>query len=121
MLGLLAWFALLFAAIGGTAGLGSQPLAGKIAGGGQHLQRPSGSSHATRTARRDHPALAQAAQFAKAWHAAGTDDAAAPMPAGPFTSRPEEPRADEPAASGPEPRLRLRYRAHPSRAPPVSA
>lgn len=119
MLALLAWMALLSAGLGGSAGIASHPLAGKISGAGQHLQRQTGNAQATRTARRDHPALAAARHLAQEWHAGGIDDVDGPVPA--VTARSDAKRADEPRASAPEPRLQPRYRAHPSRAPPVSA
>lgn len=120
MLTLLAWLALLCAGLGGTAGVASHPLAGKIAGNGQHFQRQAGTSHATRAARRDSPALAATQQFAEAWHPAAIDDVG-PWPRSHFTSHIDELGSDEPQAATPEPRLKLRYRAHPSRAPPVLA
>ncbi|MEJ7928863.1 hypothetical protein WG922_02645 [Ramlibacter sp. AN1015] len=121
MVTLLAWLALLCAGLSGTPGVASHQLAGKIAGNGQHFQRQAGTSHAARAARRDSPALAATQQFAHAWHAAGIDDVDGPLPGGHFTFSNDECHADEAPPSKPAPRLKPRYRAHPSRAPPLLA
>lgn len=48
---LLAWVALLCAGLGGTVGVVSQTLAGKLAAGMQHLHRQAGATQASRALR----------------------------------------------------------------------
>ena len=55
---LMAWAALLFAGLGGSVGVASQSLASKLAASVQFLQRQSGTASASRTMRRDLPAVA---------------------------------------------------------------
>ena len=117
----LAWAALLCAGLGGTVGIVSNTLAGKLAANVQHLQRQAGTSLATRAARRDHPQVIAAQPFADSGRAVVVDNAGGALPAGEVTLGVDEQRADEPPTSAAEPRLKLRNRAHPSRAPPVLA
>lgn len=102
-------------------GVASQTLANKLAANPQHLQRHGGTSLASRAVRRDQSAVTSVQQVAEDSRAVVLDHADGALPAGEFTLQVEEQRADEPPTSAAEPRLKLRNRAHPSRAPPVLA
>ncbi len=69
LIALLAWAALLCAGLGAAVGVNSQTLAGKLAAAAQVLQRQAGASSASRTLRRELPAVAAGLKVAEATHA----------------------------------------------------
>jgi hypothetical protein len=118
---LLAWTALLCAGLGGTVGVVSQTLAGKLAASVQHLQRHGGSSLSSRAVRRELPAVAAELKLAEASAAfveVHTDGAVPPgriaLPTVEWHSYAQVPEATEP-------RPAARHRMPPSRAPPLLA
>jgi hypothetical protein len=119
---LLTWAALLCTGLGGSLGLASQNLASKLATPAQHLQRPAGTTQATRAARQDLPAATATCSFASGWSLVPGDfgDSSA-LPAGGFIWRGGVPRGPPEAAASCDVRGALRDPAHPCRAPPLQA
>lgn len=121
MVTLLAWAALLCAGLGGTVGVVSQTLAGKLAASAQHLQRQGGTSLASRAVRRELPAVAAGLQVAEASRAVVEVHADGALPSGDIALPMGQQRSDARAPAATEPGLSPRHRAPPSRAPPILA
>jgi hypothetical protein len=118
---LIAWGALLGAVFGGGVGVVNHTMADKLAAQSLYLQRQAGTSSATRSARRDQAQVGARAQLAAELPAAAGDDPSADVAAQGFALGATRWRAGAPASAAPEPRLKPRYRAPPSRAPPALA
>ena len=117
----LAWAALLCAGLGGTVGAVSQTLAGKLAASAQHLQRPGGTSVASRAVRRELAAVAAELKVAEASAAVFELHVDGAVPAGgitlPMVARQSEAQAPALTQLRPD----ARHRTPPSRAPPLLA
>lgn len=120
-LAFLAWTTLLFAAFGGATGAVSQTLAGNPAANALHLQRHAGPSSATRAARRDNAQSFAKVQPADKLHVATSDGGSGALPAVEPVLQAGNAEAETLSIAAAEPRLKPRYSAHPSRAPPALA
>lgn len=118
---LLAWVALLCAGLGGTVGVVSQTLAGKLAASMQHLHRQAGASQASR-ALRGEPSSASAEQM----HAEGAAEVVASggdllVAAQPTTPPPVQRCAGLRLPIACEPVVGARHFTPPGRGPPHTA
>ena len=118
---LLAWTALLCAGLGGTVGVVSQTLAGKLAASVQHLQRHGGPSLSSRAVRRELPAVAAELKVAEASAAVFEVHADGAVPLGRIALPTVEWQSAAQAPAATEPRPAARHRMPPSRAPPLLA
>ncbi len=118
---LLAWTALLCAGLGGTVGVVSQTLAGKLAASVQHLQRHGGPSLSSRTVRRELPAVAAELKVAEVSAAVVEVHADGAVPPGRIALPTVERQSAARAPAATEPRPKSRHRMPPSRAPPLLA
>ena len=116
---LLAWTALLCAGLGGTVGVVSQTLAGKLAASVQHLQRHGGPSLSSRAVRRELPAVSAELKVAEASAAVFEVHVDGGVPPGGITLPAVERASDARASASTEPRPAARHRMPPSRAPPL--
>lgn len=118
---LLAWTALLCAGLGGTVGVVSQTLAGKLAASVQHLQRHGGPSLSSRTVRRELPAVAAELKVAEVSAAVVEVHADGAVPPGRIALPTVELQSAARAPAATEPRPKSRHRMPPSRAPHLLA
>lgn len=118
---LLAWTALLCAGLGGTVGVVSQTLAGKLAASVQHLQRHSGPSLSSRAVRRELPAVSAELRLAEASAAVVEVHADGAVPPGRIALPTAKRASDARSLAATEPRPAARHRMPPSRAPPLLA
>jgi hypothetical protein len=121
MFTLVAWSALLCTGLGGTVGVFTYTLAGKLATHLHQLQRQPGTSMATRAAPRGLPHVAATHQFAEARCCAIADHAGGALPSSESALRVGSPQAHRLSSSKGEPPRKPDNRAHPSRAPPALA
>ena len=116
---LLAWTALLCAGLGGTVGVVSQTLAGKLAASVQYLQRHGGPSLSSRAVRRELPAVSAELKVAEASAAVFEVHFDGAVPPGGIALPTVERASDARASASTEPRPAARHHVPPSRAPPL--
>jgi hypothetical protein len=117
----LAWAALICAGLGGTVGVVSQMLAGKLAASAQHLQRQAGNSASSRALRRELPVAASQLRGAEAAAAVTAPHTGGVAPAGGIAIPQVPPQSEVRAFHAAQPRPAVRHRSPPSRAPPFLA
>lgn len=118
---LLAWAALLCAGFGGTVGVISQTLAGKLAASAQFLQRQGGTSSTARALRRELPAVATSLTVVEAARAVVKSIEDAAPPASAIAPRVDQRHTDGYLPVAAELRLGHRHPTPPSHAPPSLA
>ncbi len=117
---LLAWVALLCVGLGGTVGVVSHTLIGKLAASVQHLQRQGGTSLSSRVLRREFPVAAEL-NTSEASAASAEVRVDSGVLAGRDALPVNQRHTEASAFTATEPRLCVRHGLPPSRAPPVLA